>query len=235
MREQLHNMLSLSQKLSLNTIKPQGPSAWSPSDEASLEAWYKNKSGIVLNGSDVSEWRDGSGNSFNMLQSTATEQPAYNASNGELTFVAADVNNLQSSSHFNLPGAYTVGIRMHPTATGVVVGSNTDPIEFIKIMNTTDVRVSDGSGNIDITLDSGSFLADMTFVITRNASNLTTLYVNGVAQADTETLTGSVDFDAIGVRRTDKNPYDGTISEIQIFTSESAALTANVSAYLAAL
>tara|TARA_R100001510_G_C7618574_1_gene180041 strand:- start:209 stop:898 length:690 start_codon:yes stop_codon:yes gene_type:complete len=229
-------MLSLSQKLSLNRIRPQGASAWLPSDETSLEAWYRNKSGIVLNGSDVSEWRDGSSNGFNMLQSTATEQPAYNASNGELTFVAADVNNLQSTTHINLTGAYTFGIRMHPSATGVVVvGSNTSPIEFIKIMNTSDVRISDGSGNIDITLDSGTFLSDMTFVVTRNASNLTTLYINGVAQSDTETLTGSVDLDAIGVRRTDKNPYDGTISEIQIFTSESAALTANVNSYLAAL
>lgn len=230
-------MLSLSQKLSLSSISAKGSSsAWTPGDEASLEAWYKNKVGVTLNGSDVSEWADSSTNSFNMLQSTATEQPSYNASNGELTFASADVNNLQSSSHFNLTGAYTFGIRMHPSAVAVVVvGSNVTPIEFIKIMNTTDVRISDGSGNIDITLDSGSFLADMTFVITRNASNLTTLYVNGVAQADTETLTGSIDFDAIGVRRTDKNPYDGTISEIQVYTSTSTELTTNVNTYLAAL
>lgn len=230
-------MLSLSQKLSLSSLKTKvGASAWSPSNEASLEAWYKNKEGITLNGSDVSQWADSSTNSFDMLQATATEQPSYNASNGELTFASADVNNLQSSSHFNLPGAYTFGIRMHPSATAVVVvGSNVTPVEFIKIMNTTDVRISDGSASIDITLDSGSFLADMTFIITRDASNLTTLYVNGVAQADTETLTGSVDFDAIGVRRTDKNPYDGTISEIQVYTSTSPSLTTNVNTYLSAL
>jgi hypothetical protein len=62
--------------------------------------------------------------------------------------------------------------------------------------------------------------------------NLLTVYLNGVAQADTETLAGTADIDAIGVRRTDANPYDGTISEVQIYDTESTALTANVSTYL---
>tara|TARA_R110000765_G_scaffold246656_1_gene348650 strand:- start:2669 stop:3361 length:693 start_codon:yes stop_codon:yes gene_type:complete len=230
-------MLALSQKLSLSSLKKTGgASAWTPTDDASLEAWYQNSVGITLNGSDVSSWADSSTNTFDMLQAIVAEQPSYNALNGELTFASAYINNLQASSQIDLLGEYTFGIRMFPTATGVVVvGSNTSPLEFVKIMNTTDVRVSDGVGQIDITLDSGSFLADMTFVITRDAANLTTLYINGVAQADTETLTGAIELDAIGVRRIDKNPYDGVIKEIQIYTSTSATLTANVIARLASL
>ena len=61
------------------------------------------------------------------------------------------------------------------------------------------------------------------------------MYWNGVAQADTETLTGTADIDSIGVRATDANPYDGYITEIQIYEGTSAALTANVQSRLASL
>ena len=56
-----------------------------------------------------------------------------------------------------------------------------------------------------------------------------------VAQTNTQTLAGTANIDAIGVRATDANPYDGTISEIQIFDTESTALTANVNTYLSNL
>ena len=66
-------------------------------------------------------------------------------------------------------------------------------------------------------------------------SDLIKLYLNGVAQSDTETLAGTVNIDSIGVRKTDINPYDGTISEVQIYDTESTALTSNVNNYLSNL
>ncbi len=71
--------------------------AWSPADESNLEAWYKYQTGITLNGSDVSAWADSSSNSFNMVQATASEQPAYNS--GAIQFTAADTHNLGSATH----------------------------------------------------------------------------------------------------------------------------------------
>tara|TARA_R100000482_G_scaffold55277_1_gene19815 strand:+ start:1818 stop:2036 length:219 start_codon:yes stop_codon:yes gene_type:complete len=69
-------------------------------------------------------------------------------------------------------------------------------------------------------------------MVLQRASNVLTLYWNGTAQADTETLSGTADIDAIGVRSTDLNPYDGEISEIAIFSSQSATLTSNLNNYL---
>ena len=225
-------MLALKQALSLNTIKNLG--SWQPSDETGLEAWYKYQTGITLNGSDVSAWADSSENSFNMVQATASEQPAYNS--GAIEFTPADTHNLGSASDITLSGAFTIGVKLEPDASNVtVLGSNTTVNEFFKISTSTSLRFNTDGSQIDITLDSGSFVADNYLVITRNASNLITLYKNGVAQADTETLAGTADINAIGVRRTDLNPYDGTISEIQIFDTESAALTANVNTYLSNL
>jgi hypothetical protein len=225
-------MLALKQALSLVSTNTLG--GWQPSDETGLEAWYKYQSGITLNGSDVSAWADSSSNSFDMVQATATEQPAYNS--GAIEFTPADTHNLGSASDITLSGAFTIGIKLEPDASNVtVLGSNDTPNEFFKISTSTTLRFKTDGSQIEITLDSGSFVADLYLVVTRNASNLITLYKNGVAQADTETLAGTADINAIGVRRVDLNPYDGTISEIQIFDTESTALTANVNTYLSNL
>ena len=68
-------------------------------------------------------------------------------------------------------------------------------------------------------------------VLTR-VSDVITLYWNGVAQADTETLSGTADIDNLGVRNSDLNPYDGTIQEVQIYSSANDDLTAEVNARL---
>jgi len=218
--------------LSLSSMQKYG--AWKPSDESNLEAWYKYQTGITLNGSDVSAWADSSSNSFNMVQATASEQPAYNS--GAIQFTAADTHNLGTASDITLSGAFTVGIKLNPDVSNVtVIGSNTTVNEFFKISTSSTLRFKTDGSQVDITLDSGSFVGDNYLVVTRNSSNLITLYKNGVAQADTETLAGTADINAIGVRRTDLNPYDGTISEIQIYDTESAALTANVNTYLSNL
>jgi hypothetical protein len=45
----------------------------------------------------------------------------------------------------------------------------------------------------------------------------------------------TVDIDAIGIRKLNTSPFDGTMKEIQIYSSTSTALTANVNARLASL
>tara|TARA_R110000782_G_scaffold257564_1_gene346856 strand:+ start:1795 stop:2475 length:681 start_codon:yes stop_codon:yes gene_type:complete len=226
-------MLALKQALSLVSSKALG-SSWQPSDETNLEAWYKNQTGITLNGSDVSAWADSSSNSFDMLQATASNQPAFNG--GDIDFTAADTNFLQSASDITLSGAFTVGFRLEPTASNnAVLGSNNQPNEFFKITSTTNVRFKTDNNQVDLGIDSGTLLADLSLVITRNASNLITMHINGVAQADTETLAGTADINAIGIRNPNNNPYDGTISELQIYDTESTALTANVNTYLSNL
>ena len=226
-------MLSLKLGLSLNNIKTSG-SSWSPSDESGLEAWYKYQTGITLNGSNVSAWDDSSSNSFDMSQRTASKQPAYNS--GDIDFDPTATQNLRTVSDITLSGAFTVGIKLHPNALNLaVIGSNTNPTEFLKIMPSEALRIATDGSNVDLSLDSGTFVAAIYMVVTRNASDLITLYINGVAQADTETLSGTSDINSIGIRNIDNNPFDGTISEVQIYDTESTALTANVNTYLSNL
>ena len=224
-------MLALKQALSLVSTNTLG--GWQPSDETGLEAWYKFQTGITLNGSDVSAWADSSENSFDMVQATATEQPAY--SDGVLTFDSGDINNLQSSSTVELSGAFTIGYRAYPTAfNNVIVGDNVLNNEMIKYTSSSKITIKIDGTNKNLNLDSGTF-GDDYIVIARDSSNVITLYRNGTAQSGTATLAGTANINAIGVRDGDKNPYNGTISEIQIFDTESTAITANVNTYLSNL
>ena len=226
-------MLALKLGLSLVSTRPLG--AWSPDDESSLVAWYQKAEGITLNGSDVSQWADSSSNSYDVVQATATEQPAYSA--GVLTFVTADVNNLQTSgTQISITDEFTIGIRLNPlTANVTVLADNTTAGEFFKVQTSTTLRIKIDNNQVELSLDSGTLLEEQYLVLTRNSSDLLTLYKNGVAQADTETVVGTALIDAIGVRKTDQNPYGGTIEEIQIYNSTSADLTANVNDRLAGL
>ena len=223
-------MLAL--KLGLSLVSTPRLGGWSPYDETSLEAWYQNAVGIDLNGSDVSEWEDSSTNGYNMVQATATEQPAYSA--GVLTFVSADTNNLQTTGQISLTGDFTIGIKCFPTEfNNVIIADNTTTNEFFKFTTTSQFRIKIDGTTQNITLDSGIFGNDY-LVITR-ASNVLTLHQNGTAQSSTPTLAGTADIDAIGVREPNQDFLDGTIKEIQIYTSSSAGLTANVNDRLATL
>ena len=226
-------MLAL--KLGLSLVSTPILGGWSPDDEASLVAWYQNQVGITLNGSDVSQWDDSSSNGYDMVQATATEQPAY--SGGVLTFVSADKNNLQTSgTQISLTADFTVGLRINTSTTnGTFLADNTSAGELFKYNSASKITTKiAGSGNTDLDLDSGTF-GDDYLVITR-VSSVLTLWKNGVAQTGTTpTLAGTALVDAIGIRRTDINAFEGTIKEIQIYSSSSADLTANINDRLAGL
>ena len=226
-------MLSLKLGLSLNSSKYLS-SAWSPTDESSLEAWYQKGEGITTVSDKVSAWADSSSNNIDMAQTTAGNRPSY--SSGVLTFDNTATNYLQTSSQISLSGDFTIGAKLKPeTNVGVVVADLTTSGEFIRFNTTTSLRVRIDSGvNTDIPKDSGNYLEEAYMVLTRS-SNVLTLYWKGVAQSTTPTLSGTADVDGIGARKPSNNPYDGEMSEIQIYSSSSAELTANVNARLASL
>jgi len=226
-------MLAL--KLGLSLVSNRKLGSWLPTDETSAVAWYQNGEGITLNGTDVSQWAD-SANSYDMDQATEDEQPAYNASTGALTFDSSDDQSLQTSSQISLAGAFTIGIRLYPTGDfdATFIGDNTSNNHLLKYTSTSNIRIKIGGTAGNIPLDSGTF-GDDYLVITRDGSDVLTLHKNGVAQSTTITKSGTALIDAIGVRATDINSYDGTISEVQIYSSTSSDLTANVNTYLSNL
>ena len=233
-------MLAQRLSLSLPTIKPSGE--WSPDDEATLEAWYQNRTGLSLTGGLsplVTDWADSSPNGHDMTQGTATERPEYTSIGGILTFDQAKTQNLQTASQISLTGDFTIGIRINPSTpiadAGSFVADNTTVKELFKYQSNSRITVKiDLSGATNLDLDSGTF-GDDYIVITR-VSDVLTLWRNGTAQTGTTpTLEGTADIDAIGIRATNADAFDGTIQEIQIYSSSSAALTSHINDRLSTL
>jgi hypothetical protein len=222
-------MLALKQGLSLSSTKILG--AWSPEQEASLVAWYQYQTGITLNGSDVSQWADYTG-VYDMKQLTAVNQPAYNEVNGTLTFVLADTQFLQAAGQITLAGDFTIGFRVQATGTflGTVLGDNTTSNEFMRFNGVNSFRV-----NIDGTAQ--NFVINTTgenyYVLTRSGTTVT-LHQNGTVNPTTRTYSGTADIDTIGDSNSSAS-FNGTMKEIQIYSSTSAALTANINTRLAGL
>ena len=220
-------MLALKQGLSLSSTKILG--AWSPEQEASLVAWYQYQTGITLNGSDVSEWADYTG-VYDMVQAIAIKQPAY--SSGTLTFDSADTQFLQTTGQITLAGDFTIGFRVEVTGTllGTVLGDNTTSNEFMRFNGASSFRVNiDGTAQNFVITSAG----DNYYVLTRSGTTVT-LHQNGTATSPTRTFSGTADIDTIGDSNSSAS-FNGTMKEIQIYSSTSAALTANVNSRLAGL
>ncbi len=232
-------MLKLGLSLSLSSLR--GSGAWKPTDEGTIEGWWKHAELITDSGSpnfSVSQWRDQSTNNNHLVQATVSEQPTNGtgAAKGDITFDPSNTENMDMTSQISLSGDFTIGVALNLASGGcVLLGDNTASGEFFRFFSTSVIRIRiDNTTAVDITKDSGTFLGKAYMVLTR-ISNVITLHWNGVAQADTETLSGTADIDNLGVRKTDTNPYDGIISEVMIFSGANATLTANVNDRLASI
>jgi hypothetical protein len=228
-------MLALKQALSLVTI---GSNEWSPILESSLAAWYKFNTGIGLSGSDVRAWTDSGTRGYDMLQGTSANQPAFSA--GVLTFDPSAPSFLSTSGdEITLASDFTIGVRLNIAATGgVIVGDNTEDGELVKVFSTSKIRIRiDNQSGVDLELNSGSLLESESYmVITRTGgSGDLNLWWNGVKQTVSVAMTGTANIDSIGVRKTNQNPFDGTIREIQIYSSANDELAENVGNRLSTL
>ncbi len=202
-------------------------SQWLPSKESTLEAWYRNKVGITTE-TGVFQWEDQSGNDHHMGQADTGEQPAYDSDSGALTFdPTSDTQNLMTGfsppsvapPHITLGADFIIGIKMHPAAINVtVLGSNSLNNEMFKVQTNDKIRLrNEEVGNQDFKLDSGDTRDDAYWVIARD-SGAVTIYKDGVANpSGSVSITGTFDINAIGVRKTDQNPYSGTVKEVVIF------------------
>ena len=96
-----------------------GPAAWTPAELTGLALWLDaaDSSTITLNGSDVSQWDDKSGNGIDFLQGNAAAQPAYTpvgiGGKPSLTFTGQE--SLTNTSWTLLSDNRSVFVVAHPT------------------------------------------------------------------------------------------------------------------------
>ena len=228
-------MLALKLGLSLNTIKPIG--SWTPESESSALAWWKKATGVTTEEGKLTDWLDQIGNNHNFRQATEEERPTYTSSGaneGTVTFDPSATNNLEITTQITFAAntAFTVGMRVNVASTGSLFTDNTTTGEFIRIMSTTQLRIKLSNGTSrNFNLSEGVWTDKKTIIVTRTTGGLITVLADGVA-VGTQTDTAQLLIDNFGVRRTDLNPYDGSLLDASIFTDTNATLTTNLQNYL---
>lgn len=223
-------MLVLRQGLSIPNIK--SVADWTPLNEgANLIAWYKFDTLIGRLGSALNSWGDSSVNSHDMVQAATAAQPVYNA--GEIQFNSDDDSNLQTTTQISLKDEFTIAFKINASNPDVtILGDNTTTGEYIKI-ETEDILQVVADGNVVNINSSVDFIGERYVVLTRSSDTIN-MTVNGVSMTPAP-LSGTLDIDAIGIRATDTNSFNGSMYDIQIYNITNAQLTANVTNYYANL
>jgi hypothetical protein len=231
-------MLANKLALSLPSINKVGDVVpFDPINESGLLAWYKNKTGITESIGRVMEWLDSSTNSYDMQQTTAIQRPTYNVGSGKLGFSPTYDEYLQSPiSTMSMTGEFTIGFKINVgfSGEGTVLASNTITDRYIEIASASS-RLNihtDTGGAKSLNLNALQSFTNADVVLSRDSSNLVSIYLNGTLQNDTETISGRLEINAIGTKFTNTLPFDGWMSEIQIYNSTSSTLISNVNTYL---
>lgn len=115
------------------------PIEFSPLDLGNLLLWVEADYGITLNGSNVSQWADKSGNNNHLLQATAANQPTYatNQINGlpAITFDGTnDFLNLTSNIHISTGDRTNVAIyKRNSTANQGIFTATSNDYAYLQI------------------------------------------------------------------------------------------------------
>ena len=89
---------------------------------------------------------------------------------------------------------------------------------MIKLQTATAVRVKNDSTTTDYALETGHDTKDDAYwVISRDSSDNMSVHKDGVLQEAAKSNSGTFDINCLGVRRTDLNPYNGTMKEVVVF------------------
>jgi hypothetical protein len=183
----------------------------------------------------VETWYDQSGNGKDATQSVAASQPKIvdagvlvSGNTGEPAFTGDgvdDILSLSSSINFGT-GEFFVSTVVDVDNTGGVVIGSASP-NWMLLVTTSSIQVRSSNTNTIYIISPDSVLtAGESYLISLSrVENDITAYVNGVAQADVETVVSTDTFsaDRFLQRGTNGNPYPDPVSEVIIYASDQSA------------
>ena len=221
---------------------------WDPTQEATVEAWWKEGGPYTLNGSAVSAWNDSSGQDNHLVQATAGHQPSGVGSTaiGKRVIFDGGTSNqhMDTTSQITLAGECTIGMRLvvdgTPSNEGLI-GDNTEANNFLRINGVSNFHIkwnNSATKGLDVSGDGIDFTDfDGTIVFTKDGSDVVRCYIDGVLITNVVSsgMSGDLLIDAVGIRHNHANEFGGFIYEIMLFNTSNSALTANVNKALTAI
>ena len=194
----------------------------------------------------VETWYDQSGNGNDATQSVAASQPKIvdggvlvSGNTGEPAFTGDgvdDILSLSSSIDFGT-GEFFVSTVADVNTGGALIGSAVPNWLLLLTTSSIQVRASNTNTIYVISPDSVLTAGESYLISLSRVENDITAYVNGVAQADVETVASTDTFsaDRFLQRGTNGNPYSDPVSEVIIYDSDQSdnrtAIEGNINAH----
>jgi hypothetical protein len=216
---------------------------FTPTDLSDLLVWYSTindaKDMTFSSGTKVSQWNDISGNDNHSTQSNASRQPDFISATSSVDFDATGGSSIDDYMLLDTQ------LTLDTSATGWTVAANwtsldwdaseqcivgdkdgnNNMIKHSSAAHRIDIKV--GGNNNNIVLDTPGSLTDSQYystIITCASDGAITLYVDGVAQSDTETCgTNDLTIDEICGKYTNSQTLGGGVRDILVYRKSLSA------------
>ena len=197
-----------------------------------LQLWLPNASGefsdvLTLNGSDISQWGDRSGNNNHARQTTASFQPA--AADGGADFTSDNADRLDLSSNLALTQFHIfMVLELDSLSNETIFGNAGDSGEFIRIVDANSYRHKASAGTETVIFDytSGKTISTGTkflYEIFRDTDSIE-VFVDGdhftaspASGSNTSNPSKPLTINQIATQRNNAANADGHIYEVAIF------------------
>ncbi len=211
-----------------------GANGFNPTTAGTVALWLRADLGITLNGGDVSQWNDQSGNGFNVSQGTAANQPLYTANNAAfggmptVTYTSANTDALTTGTGVVVAtaGARTIFavVRATDTVGGTLIDFQRDAQDFAFqwfVSGGTRFILTDGVVNTSMTAPPA--LQNVAYVLTYIDSGSGTALVIRANQVAYATV-GNVPIEtavgggfSVGNRASAGQSFNGDIAELLVY------------------
>ncbi len=177
-------------------------------------AWFDAATGITLNGSDVSQWDDQTGNGRHLKQATAANQPEYDSNTPAVIFDGIDEFLESDAFAASLDQPFSVAL-----VAQYVDGGATNTLYD---NTTTSDKTSHGSWASNHQIDYGSFIFGGTPDTSRHilmilTSGLTKLYIDGTVTINGTIGANNMEGLKLGCLAQESDFLEGNISEFILF------------------
>jgi hypothetical protein len=207
---------------------------WHPTDVSGLEMWLiAREEYLTLEGTAIDNWKAKYGD-YNYAQpDNDNRRPAWDAANQKLTFAispnpdylaeADDAIVLDTSATGWTIAIYCASTDWDASTDQVFMGDSSGNNDFFFLdASTNDIAIKADGQTKTISLDTPSSLTDDQFyhiMATVQTNGDFVLYVDNVAQSDTESFSDTKDFeiDQISGKNTTNRTFNGDIKSIMVF------------------
>lgn len=165
--------------------------------------WVRADLGITLNGSNVSAWADQTASGMNLVQATASSQPAYNASGGGnnqayIAFPNQTKQRLAAASGTGIQSLWVVMRSIWPGAAVVVIayeaGVTVGDVSALATSTTGTVQLNNGaSGEATVFFNQNTDVTILAYDANSDQNNTFLAVNNGTHQAGTGDGSGGLD------------------------------------------